>query len=129
MTALFGFDHDTAEQMMADSAHIMDHTGEAAQARDRMGRNLMAHVQDRKAAAGDDLTSSFVRHPSFHDDREIADSMSVPLIAASEFLTAWIALTLRLLLTDQRFAARWRGSRRAPRRRRPARRPRCTRSR
>ena len=37
--------------------------------------------------------------------------MSVPLIAASEFLTAWIALTLRLLLTDQRFAARWTGGR------------------
>ena len=111
VTALFGFDPDTADQMMVDSAHIMDHTGEAAEARDRMGRNLMAHVQARKEVAGTDLTSSFVRHPSFHDDREVADSMSVPLIAASEFLTAWIALTLRLLLTDQRFAARWTGGR------------------
>ena len=37
--------------------------------------------------------------------------MSVPLMAASEFRTAWIALTLRLLLTDQRCAARWTGGR------------------
>lgn len=111
VTALFGFDHRTAEQMMVDSAHIMDHTVEAAEARDRMGRNLMAHVQSRRTTAGADLTSSFVRHPSFENDREVADSMSVPLIAASEFLTAWIALTLRLLLTDKRFAARWTGGR------------------
>ncbi|GGM17018.1 cytochrome P450 [Promicromonospora citrea] len=111
VTALFGFDPETADQMMADSAHIMDHTNEAAEARNRMGRNLMAHVLDRRATGGDDLTAAFVRHPSFHDDGEVADSMSVPLIAASEFLTAWIALTLRLLLTDTRFAARWTGGR------------------
>ncbi|WP_423463512.1 cytochrome P450 [Promicromonospora sp. MS192] len=111
VTALFGFDPQTADQMMADSAHIMDHTSEAAQARDRMGRNLMAHVLERRASGGTDLTAAFVQHKSFHDDREVADSMSVPLIAASEFLTAWIALTLRLLLTDQRFAARWTGGR------------------
>ncbi|WP_454858740.1 cytochrome P450 [Promicromonospora soli] len=111
VTALFGFDQRTADQMMIDAAHMMDHTGEAAEARDRMGRNLIAHVRNRRATGGADLTSTFVRHKSFHDDREVADSMAVPLVAASEFLTAWIALTLRLLLTDKRFAARWTGGR------------------
>jgi cytochrome P450 len=111
VTALFGFDQRTADQMMIDAAHMMDHTGEAAEARDRMGRNLIAHVRNRRAAGGTDLTSTFVRHKSFQGDREVADSMAVPLVAASEFLTAWIALTLRLLLTDKRFAARWTGGR------------------
>ncbi|WP_369374914.1 cytochrome P450 [Promicromonospora sp. Populi] len=111
ITSLFGFDQETADQMMVDSGHIIDHTGEAAQARERMGRSLMAHVLSRRASGGADLTAAFVQHRNFENDREIADSMAVPLIAASEFLTAWIALTLRLLLTDKRFAARWTGGR------------------
>ncbi|PUB27155.1 cytochrome P450 [Promicromonospora sp. AC04] len=111
VTSLFGFDDEVAEQMMADSARIMHHTVEAVEARTRMGHSLMAHVEARRAKGGNDLTATFVRHPSFHDDGEVADSMAVPLIAASEFLTAWIALTLRLLLTDKRFAARWTGGR------------------
>ncbi len=111
VTSLFGFDDETADQMMADSARIMHHTVEAVEARTRMGHSLMAHVEARRAKGGNDLTATFVRHPSFHNDGEVADSMAVPLIAASEFLTAWIALTMRLLLTDKRFAARWTGGR------------------
>ncbi|WP_423464279.1 cytochrome P450 [Promicromonospora sp. MS192] len=112
MAALFGFDPDTAEQMRQDSAVIMQEYGpQTAEARTRMGQALMGHVASRQAEAAVDLTSEFVRHPSFLNGREIADSMTVPLIAAAEFLTAWIALTLRLVLADQRFSARWRGGR------------------
>jgi cytochrome P450 len=113
MAALFGFDPKTAMQLRADSAQIMvDYTDQAAPARERMGRTLMGQVVSRRASVGGtDLTTTFVQHPNFRNDREIADSMSVPLIAASEFLTAWIALTLRLLLTDKQFAARWEGGR------------------
>jgi cytochrome P450 len=111
VTSLFGFDDEIANQMMTDSARIMNHTAEAVEARTRMGHSLMEHVQVSRAKGGNDLTSTFVRHSSFHHDGEVADSMAVPLIAASEFLTAWIALTLRLLLTDKRFAARWTGGR------------------
>lgn len=111
VTSLFGLDAETADRMMADSGHIMDHTAHAAAASDRMRRALMDHVLDRRVTGGTDLTSTFAQHPSFYNDHEVADSMAVPLIAASEFLTAWIALTLRLLLTDERFAARWTGGR------------------
>jgi cytochrome P450 len=112
MAALFGFDPDTGEQMRQDSAVIMQEYGpQTAEARTRMGQALMGHVASRQAEAAVDLTSEFVRHPSFHNGREVADSMTVPLIAAAEFLTAWIALTLRLVLTDARFSARWEGGR------------------
>jgi cytochrome P450 len=112
MASLFGFDSDTAEQMRLDSAVIMQEYGpQTAAARTRMGQALMGHVAARKAEAAVDLTSEFVRHPSFENGREVADSMTVPLIAAAEFLTAWVALTLRLVLTDERFSARWRGGR------------------
>lgn len=108
MASLFGFDPDTAEQMRQDSATIMQKYGpQTTAARTRMGQALMSHVAARHAEAAVDLTSEFVRHPSFLNGREVADSMTVPLIAASEFLTAWIALTLRLVLTDERFSARW----------------------
>lgn len=112
MASLFGFDSDTAEQMRQDSAVIMQEYGaRTADARKRMGQALMGHVASRQAEAAVDLTSEFVRHPDFHNGREVADSMTVPLIAAAEFLTAWVALTLRLVLTDERFSARWEGGR------------------
>ncbi|WP_454859597.1 hypothetical protein [Promicromonospora soli] len=123
MGSLFGFDPDTAEQMRQDSAVIMQEYGpQTTAARQHMGAILVGHVMSRKATAAVDLTSMFVRHPNFHSHskdtglrelnvREVADSMTVPLIASAEFLTAWIALTLRLVLTDERFSARWRGGR------------------
>jgi cytochrome P450 len=112
MASLFGFDPDTAEQMRLDSAVIMQEYGpQTAAARTRMGQALMGHVAARQIEAAVDLTSEFVRHPDFHNGREVADSMTVPLIAAAEFLTAWVALTLRLVLTDERFSARWQGGR------------------
>ena len=123
MASLFGFDPKTAKQLRQDSAIIMQQYGpQTAEARKHMGAFLVGHVMSRKATAAVDLTSMFVRHPNFHSHsedtgrpelnvREVADSMTVPLIAAAEFLTAWVALTLRLVLTDQRFSARWRGGR------------------
>lgn len=118
MASLFGFDRDTALQMREESATIMEKYGpEAEAARTRMGKILAGHVASRQAEAEVDLTSMFVNHPSFRDEdgelkiREVADSMTVPLIASAEFLTAWIALTLRLVLTDRTFSGRWRGGR------------------
>jgi cytochrome P450 len=123
MASLFGFDSDTAEQLRQDSAVIMQKYGsQTADARKHMGAILVGHVLSRKETAAVDLTSMFVRHPNFHtysadtgqlelNVREVASSMTVPLIASAEFLTAWIALTLRLVLTDERFSARWKGGR------------------
>lgn len=123
MASLFGFDPDTAEQLRQDSAVIMQEYGpQTAEARKHMGAILVGHVLSRKETAAVDLTSMFARHPNFHvysedigrpelNVREVASSMTVPLIASAEFLTAWIALTLRLVLTDARFSARWEGGR------------------
>lgn len=117
MVAMFGFDHETAKQLMADTVVISDHRPGSVEARQHLGATLMQHVRQRKrdyelgTTGQNDLTSSFVRHPNFEDDMEIVDSIAIPLHAASMFLGAWISRTLHLQLADPAFAARQAGGR------------------
>ncbi|EIF00572.1 cytochrome P450 [Saccharomonospora glauca] len=74
-------------------------------------RLLTDMVQQRRAQPRDDLTSLFVRHPSFRDDTEVLHAMMMVIGMGYEVTGVWIAMALRLMLTDQRFTARLRGGR------------------
>jgi cytochrome P450 len=68
-------------------------------------------VAARRAAPNDDLTTFLVNHPNLRADAEIYDTMVLVLVAANENTMTCIAQTLRLMLTDERFAGRLRGGR------------------
>ena len=53
----------------------------------------------------------FINHPNLGTDEERLQAIMLMLFAANETVTAWISHTLRLMLTDPRFAARLRGGR------------------
>ncbi|MCT2583416.1 cytochrome P450 [Actinophytocola gossypii] len=64
----------------------------------------------RRATPADDLTTAFLRHPNLRDDYEIQQAMVMTIAAAAQSTMSWIALTLRLMLADPRFAGRlWGG--------------------
>jgi cytochrome P450 len=87
-------------------------SGEDSQAGNQRFEEILAgHLQSRKAAPADDLTSKFVSHRNLRDDFETIQSMVLMISAGFETTMSWIAQTLRLMLTDPRFAGRVRGGR------------------
>jgi len=68
-------------------------------------------VRCRRDAPGEDLTSVLVSHGNLLDDTEVLQAMVLTVAAGLESTIAWIAQTLRLMLTDLSFAGRVRGGR------------------
>ncbi|GAA1856706.1 cytochrome P450 [Myceligenerans crystallogenes] len=107
MAAMFGFDAGTSARLMVDSGLTLGHGARAQEAQERIAATLVAHVRQRRSAGAADLTSALAHDRRFRSDVEIAETMAIPMHAASTFLTAWIAQTFHLILGDGPFGARW----------------------
>jgi cytochrome P450 len=92
--------------------HALFGAGENAQAANQRYEEILTDLmRSRQAMPGDDLASVFVSHKNLHDDMEILQTIVLMVSAGLESTMAWIAQTLRLMLTDPRFAGRVRGGR------------------
>ncbi|CAM2799641.1 cytochrome P450 [Saccharomonospora xinjiangensis] len=78
---------------------------------DSMRRMLVELLRQRRAQPRDDLTSVLVRHPGLRGDDEVLHAMMMIIGMGYEVTGVWIAMALRLMLTDRRFTARLRGGR------------------
>ncbi|MET9974346.1 cytochrome P450 [Streptomyces microflavus] len=77
----------------------------------RVGDRLRRLVQERRAAPGPDVTSRLVTHPEGLTDEQIVQDLISVIAAAQQPTANWICNTLRLLLTDERFALNVSGGR------------------
>jgi cytochrome P450 len=102
-------------QELLDCLHTLYGGGEDAEATNQANKRyeeiLTDLMRSRQAVPGDDLTSTFVSHKNLHDDAEILQTIVLMVSAGLESEVTWIAQTLRLMLTDPRFAGRMRGGR------------------
>ncbi|MFI1393948.1 cytochrome P450 [Streptomyces sp. NPDC020681] len=77
----------------------------------RVQERIQRLVKDKRGTHGPDVTSRMLAHPAGLTDEEIVQDL-VSIIAAAQQPTAnWIGNTLRLLLTDDRFALNVSGGR------------------
>lgn len=70
--------------------------------------NLMV---SRRKEPTDDLATAFVNHHGLQTDEEISNTIMLVFMAGYQASIAWIAQTLRVILTDPRFGNRLRGGR------------------
>ena len=92
--------------------HALFGTAQDAQAANQRYEEILSDLmRSRQKAPGDDLTSVYVSHENLRDDAEILQTIVLMVAAGLESTMAWIAQTLRLMLTDRRFAGRVRGGR------------------
>lgn len=109
VASMFGLDMTEGEQLRASLIALFG-SGEDSQAGNARLERILADVMAaRRAEPRNDLTTAFLQHPNLHDDHEIQQSMVLMISAGYETTTTWIAQTLRLMLTDSRFAGRLRG--------------------
>ncbi|WP_225626746.1 cytochrome P450 [Streptomyces werraensis] len=77
----------------------------------RVGERLRQLVKEKRTAPGPDVTSRMVMHPAGLSDEEIVQDLISVISAGEQPTSNWVCNTLRLLLTDERFAVNVSGGR------------------
>ncbi|MEU5116925.1 cytochrome P450 [Streptomyces longwoodensis] len=77
----------------------------------RVGARIMQLVKDKRERPGPDVTSRMLLDPADLTDEEIVQDLISVIAAAQQPTANWIGNTLRLLLTDERFAVNVSGGR------------------
>jgi cytochrome P450 len=106
MTEMFGMSPSVGNEMH-ELTRALHAGGETARAAAVEQESLLAAlVATRRAAPGEDLTTSLVNHPNHANDAEVMASIGVMFNLGHDAEIAWIASTLHMILTDPAFAAR-----------------------
>ncbi|GHJ01715.1 cytochrome P450 [Streptomyces olivaceus] len=113
--AMIGMPHsgDDTQRMVADLRVSLD----AAEGDDpvaayaRVGERIQRLIADKRERPGSDITSVMLHHPAGLSEEELVQDLITVIAAAQQPTANWICNTLRLLLTDERFAVSVSGGR------------------
>jgi cytochrome P450 len=106
-----GLDIASGRELLSCPHRLFASGEEARTANQRYKEILTNLMRSRRDASCDNLASAFVSHKNLLDDTEAVQAIVLMVAAGLESTMAWIAQTLRLMLTDPRFAGRLRGGR------------------
>ncbi|WP_019818950.1 cytochrome P450 [Saccharomonospora saliphila] len=113
LARLFGLPGHEVPGLVRDVALSADRGHDAVRAHQRIVRLMRALVRDKRHRPGADLPSRILAHPRALGDDEIATDLFLTLAAAQLTTADWMGNTLRLMLTDDRFAITLSGGRRS----------------
>jgi cytochrome P450 len=111
VAGFFGIGREQGHELRAALIALFSSAEDSQPAALNLERILSGTMNARRTVPTDDLTTTFLRHHNLRNDFEIQQSMVLMISAGYETTTTWIAQTLRLMLTDPRFAGRMRGGR------------------
>ncbi len=110
---LFGFPHTEVPELSADIAASLNEDEGAIAAHQRVAARLQRLVKAKRARPGADVPSRLLAHRAGLAQEEVVMDLLVLMAAAQQPTANWIGNTLRLMLTDDRFAVSLSGGRRS----------------
>lgn len=113
MAELFGFPTSEVPDLVRDIAGSLDEGPGAIEAHQRVAARAARLVQTKRAQPGADVPSRLLAHAAGLSEEEVVIDLLVVLAAAQQPTANWIGNTLRLMLTDDRFAVSLSGGRRS----------------
>jgi len=99
--------------VVRDLITLMDYKADALAAHGRLGALLRDLVEQRRERPAFDVASRMANHPLTPSDDRLVEDLLFVVLAAQQPTAHWIGNTLRLLLTDARFAMTLAGGRRS----------------
>ncbi|WP_406379683.1 cytochrome P450 [Streptomyces sp. NBC_01618] len=111
LASLFGLDSEEGRELLDALIALFGSAGDSQAGNRNFEQILLDTVRERRSNPTDDMTTVFINHPNLRNEAERLQSIVVMISAGNETVTAWISHTLRLMLTDPRFAARLHGGR------------------
>ncbi|GAB3987115.1 cytochrome P450 [Actinoallomurus acanthiterrae] len=110
---LLGLPDSDAPALARDIAASADEGEEAVRAHQRVVARMQHLVTEKRELPGDDIPSRLLAHPAGLPQDEIPTDLFF-ILGAGQLTTAdWLGNTLRLMLTDERFALSLTGGRRS----------------
>ncbi|WP_405743270.1 cytochrome P450 [Streptomyces sp. NBC_01525] len=113
VTELFGIAATEVPQLVRDISGSLDEGPGAIDAHQRVAARMARLVHERKERPAADVPSRLLTHHAKLAEEEVVIDLLVVMAAAQQPTANWIGNTLRLMLTDDRFAVSLSGGRRS----------------
>lgn len=112
IATMYGMPDAAASRLVHDIIVSLDSAGPASlDAHERIQNAMQQLVGDKRRFPGPDIPSGLIEHAADLGDEEIVADLLVVMSTAHQPTTHWIGNTIRLMLTDQRFATTLSGGR------------------
>jgi len=108
---MFGMPESETPDLVRDVATSLDAGPDAMDAHLRVRASMARLLAHKREVPGADVPSQLLAHPSHLSDEEILNDLIVVTAAAQQPTANWIGNTIRLMLTDARFAMTLSGGR------------------
>jgi cytochrome P450 len=110
---MYGMPESEAPGLVRDVMASGDSGEEAVRAHERVAARIRGLVADKRHSPGADLPSRLLAHPVGFSDEEVEHDLFICMGAAQLTTADWTGNTVRLMLTDERFALTLSGHRRS----------------
>ncbi|MFD6949539.1 cytochrome [Nocardiopsis sp. TSRI0078] len=110
---LYGLDDERGDEAASLMTTMIDGGAEAMDAQRALMAAMADIVAQRRADPGGDVVSRLLAHPAGYTDEEAVPELIVLLGGGNQPTGEWLGNALRLMLTDDRFAASIAGARRS----------------
>ncbi|WP_019546779.1 cytochrome P450 [Streptomyces sulphureus] len=113
LARLYGFEDTAGFELVPSVNALVDGDAGALEGRDRVHGAVARLLSARRASPGADVSSRMVGHPLSDEfsEAEVLEDMMVNIVAGHQPTADWMGNSLRLMLTDERFAASLGGGR------------------
>ncbi|MYW68001.1 cytochrome P450 [Streptomyces sp. SID8379] len=105
LARIYGFSDEQGPGLVTALNDMIDGRERALAGQQHLARSMVELIAAKHAKPGDDVVSSMLQDPSGFTDEEIAQDLMVMMAAGHQPTADWIGNSLRLMLTDDRFAA------------------------
>lgn len=113
LAGLFGLREDETAELERDTVLVLGAGSDAGAAYSRIRGTMELLLERRRHRPGPDLPSRLLAHPAGLTGEEIVQDLIAIMATGQQPTANWIGNTLRLMLTDDRFAVSLSGGRRS----------------
>ncbi|MCX4970122.1 cytochrome P450 [Streptomyces sp. NPDC079020] len=111
LAKLYGFSNETGAALVGSLNDMIDGRERALAGAQHLTTSMAQLLADKHAVPGDDVASRMLADDGGFTDEEIAQDLMVMMAAGHQPTADWMGNSLRLMLTDDRFAASLSGGR------------------
>ncbi|SCD28108.1 hypothetical protein GA0115239_100266 [Streptomyces sp. BpilaLS-43] len=111
LARIYGFGDEILGPLVGAINDLIDGGEGAIAGQQLLGGAMYRLLADKHAEPGDDVASRMLQDPGGFSDEEVAQDLMVMMAAGHQPTADWMGNSLRLMLTDDRFAASLSGGR------------------
>ncbi|MFE1953003.1 MULTISPECIES: cytochrome P450 [Streptomyces] len=105
LARIYGFSDAQGPGLVSAMNDMIDGRERALAGQQHLARSMVELLAAKHTAPGEDVASYMLQDPSGFTDEEVAQDLMVMMAAGHQPTADWIGNSLRLMLTDDRFAA------------------------